>query len=81
MKNLIAALLVGFLLLAPVLAFALEVGDEAPLFEAVSDKGPVTLLITGARKMWCSPFILLPFHLSEKGSYRPSRKTSNALKT
>ena len=44
MKNLIAALLVGSLLLAPVLAFALEVGAEAPLFEAVSDKGPVSLV-------------------------------------
>ena len=44
MKNLIAALLAGFLALAPVFASALEVGDEAPLFEAVSDKGPVNLI-------------------------------------
>ena len=44
MKNLIAALLAGFLSLAPIFASALEVGDEAPLFEAFSDKGPVNLL-------------------------------------
>jgi peroxiredoxin Q/BCP len=43
MKNLIAALLAGLLSLAPVFASALEVGVEAPLFEAVSDKGPVNL--------------------------------------
>jgi len=44
MKNLIAALLAGFFSLAPVFASALEVGEEAPLFEAVSDKGPVNLV-------------------------------------
>jgi len=44
MKNLIAVLLTGFLSLSPIFASALEVGDEAPLFEAVSNKGPVNLL-------------------------------------
>jgi len=44
MKKILAALLAGLLTLVPVLAAALEVGDEAPLFEAVSDKGPVNLV-------------------------------------
>ena len=44
MKKILAALLTGILTLVPVLAAALEVGDEAPLFEAVSDKGPVNLV-------------------------------------
>ncbi len=44
MKKFIVALLAGLLTLVPVLAAALEVGDEAPLFEAVSDKGPVNLI-------------------------------------
>ena len=44
MRNFIAALLAGVLSLAPIFASALEVGGEAPLFEAVSDKGPVNLL-------------------------------------
>ena len=43
MKKTLIALLAGFLTLVPVLAGALEVGDEAPVFEAVSDKGPVSL--------------------------------------
>ena len=44
MKKILAALLAGLLTLVPVLAAALEVGDEAPLFESVSDKGPVNLV-------------------------------------
>ena len=44
MKKILAALLTGILTLVPVLAAAIEVGDEAPLFEAVSDKGPVNLV-------------------------------------
>jgi hypothetical protein len=44
MKKILATLLTGLLTLVPVLAAALEVGDEAPLFEAVSDKGPVNLV-------------------------------------
>lgn len=44
MKRIIVALLAGLLTLVPVLAAALEVGEEAPLFEAVSDKGPVNLI-------------------------------------
>jgi peroxiredoxin len=44
MKIFIVALLAGFIGLMPGLAAALEVGDEAPLFEAVSDKGPVNLV-------------------------------------
>ena len=44
MKKILIALLAGFLVLVPVLGAALEIGDEAPLFEAVSDKGPINLL-------------------------------------
>ena len=44
MKKILATLLTGVLTLVPVLVNALEVGDEAPLFEAVSDKGPVNLV-------------------------------------
>ena len=44
MKKILVALLAGVLTLVPVFAAALEVGDEAPLFEAVSDKGPVNLV-------------------------------------
>jgi len=44
MKKILATLLTGLLTLVPVLVNALEVGDEAPLFEAVSDKGPVNLV-------------------------------------
>ena len=44
MKRIIFALLAGLLTLVPVLAAALEVGEEAPLFEAVSDKGPINLI-------------------------------------
>lgn len=44
MKKLLAALFACFLALVPVTANALEVGDEAPQFEAVSDKGPIKLL-------------------------------------
>jgi hypothetical protein len=44
MKKILATLFTGVLTLVPVLVNALEVGDEAPLFEAVSDKGPVNLV-------------------------------------
>jgi len=44
MKKILVALFAGLFTLVPVLAAALEVGDEAPLFEAVSDKGPVNLV-------------------------------------
>jgi len=44
MKKLLVALLACRLALVPVLANALEVGDEAPQFEAVSDKGPINLM-------------------------------------
>jgi peroxiredoxin Q/BCP len=44
MKKFLVALLVCLLALVPVLANALEVGDEAPQFEAVSDKGPINLM-------------------------------------
>jgi hypothetical protein len=43
MKKFIVALFACFLALVPVLTNALEVGDEAPQFEAVSDKGPISL--------------------------------------
>ena len=50
MKKFIVALLAGLLTLVPVMAAALEVGDEAPLFEAISDKGPVNLIDYRGRK-------------------------------
>jgi peroxiredoxin Q/BCP len=43
MKNILTIFMSSFLALLPVYATALEIGDEAPLFEAVSDKGPVNL--------------------------------------
>jgi peroxiredoxin Q/BCP len=43
MKKILTIFLTGFLVFAPVLAAALETGEEAPLFEAVSDKGPINL--------------------------------------
>jgi peroxiredoxin Q/BCP len=44
MKKLFVAIFACFLALVPFSANALEVGDEAPQFEAVSDKGPIKLL-------------------------------------
>jgi peroxiredoxin Q/BCP len=44
MKKFLVALFACFVTLVPVLANALEVGDEAPQFEAVSDKGPINLM-------------------------------------
>jgi peroxiredoxin len=67
MKKFLVALLVCLLALVPVLANALEVGDEAPQFEAVSDKGPINLMDYRGKK--------------NVVHYWPSRKTSRALKT
>lgn len=44
MKKFLVALFACFLALVPVLVNALEVGDEAPQFEAASDKGPINLM-------------------------------------
>jgi peroxiredoxin Q/BCP len=44
MKKFLTTLLVSILAFFPGLAAALDVGDPAPLFEAISDKGPVKLL-------------------------------------
>jgi len=44
MKTFLVALFASFVILVPGFAAALEVGDPAPLFEALSDKGPVKLL-------------------------------------
>lgn len=44
MKKIFIVLFAFFLTIVPGLAAALEVGDEAPQFEAVSDKGPINLL-------------------------------------
>lgn len=44
MKKILTIFLTGFLVFVPVLGAALEIGDEAPLFEAVSDKGPIKLI-------------------------------------
>ena len=50
MKKLLITLFACFLALVSVSANALEVGDEAPQFEAVSDKGPINLLDYRGRK-------------------------------
>jgi peroxiredoxin Q/BCP len=44
MKKILIALFAGFLALVALSANALEVGDKAPQFETVSDKGPINLL-------------------------------------
>ena len=44
MKKYLVALFAFFLTLVPLSANALEVGDEAPQFEAFSDKGPINLM-------------------------------------
>ena len=43
-KSLFALIFACFMAFVPVSANALEVGDEAPQFEAVSDKGPINLM-------------------------------------
>jgi hypothetical protein len=43
MKKILVALLVGCATFFPAMAEALDVGTPAPLFEAMSDKGPVSL--------------------------------------
>jgi peroxiredoxin Q/BCP len=50
MKKLLITLFACFLALVSVSANAREVGDEAPQFEAVSDKGPINLLDYRGRK-------------------------------
>ena len=60
MKKILVALLAGLLTLVPVLAAALEVGEEAPLFEAVSDKGPVNLIEYRGQKN-----VVLAFYFSD----------------
>ena len=60
MKRIIVALLAGLLTLVPVLAAALEVGEEAPLFEAVSDKGPFNLIDYRGQKN-----VVLAFYFSD----------------
>ena len=44
MRKLLILFLASFWVLFPVLAGALEVGDEAPLSEGISDKGPIKLI-------------------------------------
>jgi len=60
MKKFLVAFLAGFLSLVPVFAAALEVGDEAPVFEAVSDKGPVNLIDYRGQKN-----VVLAFYFSD----------------
>ena len=60
MKRIIVVLLAGLLTLVPVIAAALEVGEEAPLFEAVSDKGPVNLIDYRGQKN-----VVLAFYFSD----------------
>ena len=74
MRNLIAALLAGFLALAPVFASALEVGDEAPLFEAVSDKGPINLVDYRGQKNVVLAFYFAAFSPVWKGELQAFQK-------
>lgn len=60
MKKILVALLAGLLTLVPVLAAALEVGDKAPVFEAISDKGPVNLAEYRGQKN-----VVLAFYFSD----------------
>ena len=60
MKKILVALLAGLLTLVPVLAAALEVGDEAPVFKAISDKGPVNLAEYRGQKN-----VVLAFYFSD----------------
>ena len=50
MKKLLLIFLTVVLAHFPVFAAALEVGDEAPLFEAASDQGPINLIDYRGRK-------------------------------
>ena len=43
MKRILVAFFIGCATLIPGMAAALDVGTPAPLFEAMSDKGPVSL--------------------------------------
>lgn len=50
MKRILVALLISLATFIPGMAMALEVGTPAPLFEAISDKGPVSLQDFRGRK-------------------------------
>lgn len=74
MKKILATLLTGLLTLVPVLVNALEVGDEAPLFEAVSDKGPVNLVDYRGQKNVVLAFYFEDFSPVWKGELQAFQK-------
>lgn len=74
MKKILFALLAGLFTLVPVLGAALEVGDEAPLFEAVSDKGPVNLVDYRGQKNVVLAFYFEDFSPVWKGELQAFQK-------
>ena len=50
MKRILVALIAGCLTFIPGMAAALDVGNIAPLFDALSDKGPVSLEVFRGKK-------------------------------
>ena len=74
MKKFLVVFFAGFLTLVPILAGALEVGDNAPSFEAVSDKGPVNLINYRGKKNVVLAFYFADFTPVWKGELQAFQK-------
>ena len=74
MKKFLVALFSIFLILFPVLATALEVGDKAPQFEAISDKGPISLQDYRGKKNVVLAFYFADFSPVWKGELQAFQK-------
>ena len=74
MKKFLVAVFSIFFILFPVLATALEVGDEAPQFEAVSDKGPISLQNYRVKKNVVLAFYFEDFSPVWKGELQAFQK-------
>jgi len=74
MKKFLVALLSIFLILFPILATALEVGDKAPQFEAISDKGPISLQDYRGKKNVVLAFYFADFSPVWKGELQAFQK-------
>jgi len=74
MKKFLVALFSIFLILFPVLATALEVGDKAPQFEAISDKGPISLQDYRGKKNVVLAFYFADFTPVWKGELQAFQK-------
>ena len=74
MKKFLVALLSIFLILFPILATALEVGDKAPQFEAISDKGPISLQDYRGKKNVVLAFYFADFTPVWKGELQAFQK-------